>query len=232
MNKVYATGDTHIDLDVKKLSFKNWPESRKLTKNDYLIVCGDFGLIWANNPSPWEIYWMKWFNERPYTTLFVDGNHENFYRLFQLKIIEKFGGKVGQVSDSIFHLKRGEIYTIAEKKFFCFGGAESIDKESRLVGISWWKEEVPTHVEMDYGLENLEKHDNKVDFIISHTLPTCFKRVLGYGDYKDKWTDPTCKFLQHLYETIEFKNGFGGHFHENAVMDKYVALFNNIMRIV
>jgi len=230
MSKIYITGDTHIDIDVRKLSFGYWPESRKLKSYDYLIVCGDFGLIWKNEPDNIEKYWLKWFNERPYTTLFIDGNHENHYRLSKLEVVEKFGGKVGKVSDSIYHLKRGEVYTIANKKFFCFGGAESTDKESRLVNINWWKEEVPSHGDMDNAIDKLEEHDNEIDYIISHTLPINFRGT--FLGYEDKFNDPTCKFLQHLYDTIKFKMGFCGHFHEDVIMEKYMVLFKNIMRII
>jgi hypothetical protein len=75
-------------------------------------------------------------NERPWTTLVVDGNHDNHDRLNQLPVEEKFGGKVGVIADSIYHLKRGEIYQIQDKKILSFGGAESIDKLSRIEGIT------------------------------------------------------------------------------------------------
>ena len=39
-----------------------------------------------------------------------------------------FGGQVGVLNESIFHLKRGYVYTIGEKKIFTFGGGYSIDK--------------------------------------------------------------------------------------------------------
>lgn len=43
---IYVTGDTHGCLDVKKLSIKNFKEQKSLTKEDYVIICGDFGLTW------------------------------------------------------------------------------------------------------------------------------------------------------------------------------------------
>ena len=41
---IYITGDLHGEIDIKKLSFNNWPESRDLTREDVLIITGDFGL--------------------------------------------------------------------------------------------------------------------------------------------------------------------------------------------
>ena len=62
-----------------------------------------------------------------FTTLFVDGNHENFDRLYSYPIIEWHGGKVHKINSSIFHLMRGEIYEIDNKKIFAFGGASCHD---------------------------------------------------------------------------------------------------------
>jgi hypothetical protein len=52
-----------------------FPEQKDMTKDDYVIVCGDFG-IWDDSKR--KRYWLKWLDEKPFTTLFVDSNHENF----------------------------------------------------------------------------------------------------------------------------------------------------------
>ena len=43
---IYITGDTHIPIDIKKLNTKNFSEQKTLTKEDYVIICGDFGGVW------------------------------------------------------------------------------------------------------------------------------------------------------------------------------------------
>ena len=43
---IYVTGDTHQSIDIHKLTTSNFPEQKELTKNDYVIICGDFGLLW------------------------------------------------------------------------------------------------------------------------------------------------------------------------------------------
>lgn len=75
---IYVTGDIHGEIDISKLNTQNFSQAKA---GDYLIVCGDFGLIWDMKPSRAEEYWMKWLSEKPWITLFVDGNHENFDRL-------------------------------------------------------------------------------------------------------------------------------------------------------
>lgn len=74
---VYVTGDTHIPIDISKLNTTNFPEQRNMTKDDYVIILGDFGLIWKSEQDGEELYWTKWLNEKNFTTLFLDGNHEN-----------------------------------------------------------------------------------------------------------------------------------------------------------
>ena len=46
---IYVTGDTHIDQDISKLNAKSFPKQKDLTKNDYVIICGDFGGVWFGN---------------------------------------------------------------------------------------------------------------------------------------------------------------------------------------
>lgn len=72
--KIMITGDTHGDYDLFKLiklNSESSQEGKKLTKNDYVIICGDFGGVWDKGED--DKYIQDWFNERPWTTLFVDG---------------------------------------------------------------------------------------------------------------------------------------------------------------
>lgn len=231
---IFVTGDIHGHLSIDKLSYKNWPESRKLTQDDYLIICGDFGLLWNNPPKADELYWLKWLQNRKFTTLVVDGNHENHVMLQNLKQIRKFGGTVGQINDKVYHLKRGQIYTIEDKRIFAFGGAESMDKADRALGISWWPEEIATFAEMNAAIDQLQKFNNKVDYIVTHTAPTKYiDKIVPklFVDLRERMNDPTCKFLDYVLENIEFKQWFCGHFHMDTTIDNVNFLFNNIVKI-
>ena len=223
---IYLVGDIHGKIDIAKLNPKNFPQGNTLTKKDYVIVLGDFGLLWSNNDK--ERYWLKWLDSRPWTTLFLDGNHENFDMINKLPLIAKFGGIVGKVSDSIYHLRRGEIYIINGKKFFVFGGANSIDKKMRTIGISWWPEEIPSYAEMNKGLDNLEKHGFCVDYVLTHTCPN---KIVGLIDkmYEDE-TDPTRIFLDDVDKRTTFKKWFFGHWHDDLEFfdEKYIMLYDVI----
>lgn len=236
--KIFATGDTHGRIDIGKLFDENseWYKTKKdLDKNDYLIVLGDFGVIWKQIPDKEEKDLKRLYDSEPYTTLFIDGNHEMHPRLNKLEKIEMFGGTVGKVSESVYHLKRGEIYTICGKKFFTFGGAVSIDRDHRIEGVSWWPEEIATHKEFEYGFDNLEKHDNKVDYILAHTCPTDIKahvQMFRFSEYEElKFNDPTCKFLQSVIYKIDFEKFYFGHWHRDKDMGQYHCLYQDVIRI-
>ena len=74
---IYVTGDLHgtAERGRNRLSARCWPEGRDLTRGDVVIVAGDFGYVWDG--SAVDAYWLKWLEGKPWTTCFVDGNHEN-----------------------------------------------------------------------------------------------------------------------------------------------------------
>jgi hypothetical protein len=232
MAHLYFTGDTHGDVINHLNRFRNRSKHLGLTKEDFLIICGDFGCFW-DGPDKKQL---DWLDDCPWTTLFIDGNHENFVLLEALEEKEMFGGLVGIAGQSIFHLKRGEIYTIAGKKIFTYGGGVSIDKALRVEGISWWPQEIPSKAEEDYALDNLAKHGNKVDIIVTHTMPATAVKEFEEGQthgLSAKLKDPTVEFLQHVLREIEFTTWFAGHFHVNQYFldGKLCGLWNTIVEL-
>ena len=97
-----------------------------MTRDDFVIVCGDFGGIWADRPE--ERYWLNWLEQKKFTLLFVCGNHENFERLYnEFPVVDFHGGKAHRIRENIFHLMRGSVFELCGKKIFAFGGASSHD---------------------------------------------------------------------------------------------------------
>lgn len=88
---VFLTGDTHCPIDVEKLNTKCFLDQKQMTKEDYLIVLGDFGLLWHENRE--FLWWKQWFDEKNFTTLWIDGNHENFEWIDRLPVSEWHGEK-------------------------------------------------------------------------------------------------------------------------------------------
>lgn len=235
MNKVLVTGDLHGSVDIRKLTSNRFPEGKGLTKQDYVIILGDFGLVWYYLTHKFykeTKYWLNWLRSRPWTTLFIDGNHENFDLLNQLPVTDMLGGKVHVVNDSVFHLMRGEVYTIGNKTFLAFGGAESTDKEQRVEGISWWRSEIPNYAECENAMVNIERHQYTVDYVLSHAMPhqvaTKFGSIAEY-----RINDPVGFMLEELSKSLTFKHWFFGHMHVDVrIDDKYTACYNDIHRLV
>lgn len=229
MSRLLFIGDTHGSIEINKLSFKNFPESHNLTKNDYIIICGDFGCIWCGDNC--DNYWLDWLEDKPFTTLFVDGNHENFNLIEQYPISVWNGGQVHNIRSSVKHLMRGQIFTLNNQTFFTMGGATSVDKIYRKEGKSWWPQEIPSYQEMERGVANLKEHHNKVDYIITHCLPSSIL------DKVDKWCpqhDTLNNYLEKMIvQEIDFKKWFCGHYHiDRTIDDKYYILYKDILELL
>ena len=243
---IYITGDTHSDFS--RFTEENFPIQSEMTKDDYIIICGDFGGVWTfEEESRREKEALDWLNNKNFTTLFVDGNHENYTRLYNYPIEEWKGGKVHKIRDSVLHLMRGEIFDIDNKKIFAFGGAKShdiqdgilnLDEEEkiyeyrkrgayfRIRDFSWWDLELPTNQEMENGIENLEKINYKVDYIISHCCPTSIQSLINSTYKRDILTD----YLQQISEKCTFKKWYFGHYHDyKQVNSQFTLLYENIV---
>lgn len=230
MNRIFITGDTHANAinEMSRFNSKNFKKGNYLDKNDYVIITGDFGFLFSNQSSKEEKYWLNWLREKPWTTLFIDGNHENFPRLAWLETKEKFGNKVGVVNDSVFHLKRGLIYTIANKTFFCLGGAYSIDKESRIMGVSWWPEEEPNFHQTKRAYDSLDKVRWQVDYVITHDAPSWVSDKLKSHHNE---TSYTVRLLDDIFgkQKFTFKHHYFGHHHiDKTVMENHTCCYNAI----
>ena len=251
--KIYVTGDCHNSFH--KFNTSNFPEQYGLDKEDYVIICGDFGGIWF--PAEYngeERYWMSWLEDKPFTTLFVDGNHENFDRLNQYPVEQWKGGKVHKINQSVIHLMRGQIYALAGQNIFTFGGAQSHDIQGgilepddpnyrekkkwldrlylpyRINHLTWWKEELASEEEMQEARTNLEEHDYKVDYIITHCCSTDTQNLLGgQGLYKK---DVQTEFFNQMKSMVKFRKWYFGHYHMDVnVTDTEILLYDKIISL-
>lgn len=251
---VFVTGDTHADFH--RFNRKRFPIQKQLTRNDIVIICGDFGGVWADTEE--ERYWLNWLSQKSFTICFVDGNHENFDRLYnEFEVVDFHGGKVHKIRDNIYHLMRGYVFNFEGKKFFAFGGASchdvkdgildrddyQTDKEFkkiikiyqwwrrmfRINHISWWKEELPSQEEMDFGLKTLGERGYKVDYVITHCLPQEVCSMLGFREPDTI----TLYFNTLLRNGLKFTKWYCGHYHLNTqIMGKFNILYESIVRIV
>ena len=230
---VYLTGDMHGSNDIRKLGKKHFV-SDGLTRDDYLIILGDFGLVWNDPPTNDETHWLDWLEERPWTTLFIDGNHENHVLLDSLPAKQWHGGRVHVVRDHVLHLTRGQIFDIDDKTFFCMGGAYSTDKEWRTPGESWWEEEVPSNQDRMCALSALDEADWKVDYVLTHCPPpSALYNILDEKDHALVEADEYMEWLEKIAKNLDFTRWFYGHMHVDFPNTKpFTALYNDIVELL
>lgn len=215
---IYITGDTHGDA-ISRLGNDNFIKQGHQIPgvNDIVLIAGDFGCVFFNEQTDREKKQLDWLESQPFVTAFVDGNHENHPKLATFPVKKWSGGKVHEIRPNVLHLMRGEVFDIQGIRFFCFGGAVSIDKAYRREGISWWPEEVLNYKEGLNAIDNLTKVDFKVDIVLTHTAPAIFihpvARKLGIDNMK--FDDTVMQFLSDIEKKLDYKWWYFGHFHEN-----------------
>jgi hypothetical protein len=217
---IYLTGDTHGGVDFHRLHRKQWTEQESLTREDYLVILGDFGGLWT--PGDREI--IELLDKRKFTTLFICGNHENFDLLYKYPLEDWNGGKIRRVAHNVLHLARGQVFNINGNKIFTFGGANSVDKVYRRLGTSWWPEEIPSYKEIEEGLTNLERVSNTVDYVFTHTSPT----HMAERFFVDKLPDPVSDMLDKFDEILTYKMWYFGHFHMDKRIDRFRCMYYDI----
>ena len=250
---VYVTGDTHRDFS--RFQEDAFPDLYALSKDDYMIICGDFGGVWDGSPD--EEALLDWLDALPFTTLFVSGNHENYSRLALCPEELWRGGMTRVVRPSIRLLERGQIFELDGKRFFTMGGASSreipiLERADPLFpvrrkwheyrknvywirGETWWPEELPSDDEYQTARDTLERAGWSVDYIITHCAPTFIqnlfdlKEAQSTGSYLvNRLTD----FLEEIAQKCAFDCWFFGHYHGNYVIEnRYVLLYDNIVRL-
>lgn len=239
MSNFYITGDIHGHYDIEKIW--NWAKNTDFNEKTYLIITGDFGLIfygkYAKKYQDLELPNLKKLNSMPFTTLFVDGNHENFDRLNDKNEFKRElwnGGEISRIMPNIIHLRRGQIFEIDGVKFFTLGGALSLDKNLRKPHVSWWEEELISNKEIMVSYDNLKKNNLKVDYIITHAGPRSFAKNLfesfGSPFYAHDNTEIHLESLI-LGTGIEFKHWYCGHYHIDKTIDNVTTLYDSIIRV-
>ena len=247
---VYITGDCHSDF--RKLNTTSFPEQKNMTREDTVIICGDFGGVWVKDEKVrgkhgWkdEINTLNWLESKSFTTVFVDGNHENFQRLYEFPEKEWNGGKVHEIRPHVLHLMRGQVFTIEGEKYFTFGGASShdighgiIDPETdenwkvkvsrfqkdgiwdyRVKGLEWWPEESFRFMrpeEVQAQKDEAFRNLEKAGWQVRYIISHELpSSVLALYSHGANKPDEHTAFLEEIRWRTDYKRWFAGHYHED-----------------
>lgn len=227
---IYITGDTHNILDIGKI--EELEKRNILKEDDYIIVVGDFGCPSFCKTLEETLAYKVW-SRLPCQVLFIDGNHENFGEINKYPIEEWHGGKIHKLSKNIFHLMRGQIFEIDGKTFFTMGGATSPDRCMRRLGVDYFEEEDCSYAETQEALDNLEKYQWKVDYVLTHTIGTEFlkKNLSSKFRIYPQYYGSINNFLDYVEDTLEFKHWYFGHLHDDMSFEKHTLLYDKIVEL-
>ena len=185
---VYLTGDTHGELDRFRHGKLRW-----LGKKDIVVVLGDFGFVWDGSKA--EQKRLDWLRKRPYTLLFLDGTHENYDLLAQYPTVELFGGRVQALGGNLYHVCRGSVLELEGKRYLCFGGGESPDRDDREPGV------------------NLKACGWQVDYVLTHDAPS---RFLDFSALASGENNRLHLFLDKVLLKLSYTKWFFGCYHKDV----------------
>jgi hypothetical protein len=181
---IFVVGDIHAE----------WGHLNSLINErnpEIILQCGDFG-FWPNyypmriKNGDCRIYW-------------CDGNHEDHWALKDLTNNE--------VAPNVFYMKRGSTLTLPDGRIVLFmGGADSIDKGYRTMGIDWFPEEVISWSDVK------DLPEIKIDIVISHTCPLQFN-VDDVRHKHEKLEDPSRHGLSYILNKYKPDLWYFGHWH-------------------
>jgi predicted phosphodiesterase len=211
-NRVGLIGDVHGDLSAL-LAISQSMRSRGV---DVLLVLGDLGLVWGGSEN-WSnrlSRLSKRLRSRDQVLYWVDGNHDDHRRLSTFPV-DSDG--LRRLRDNIIHLPRGYRTVLAtEKTLLALGGANSIDYESRVSGLTWWPEEAITEADLEaVGREHADimvGHDApldlpSLDIVLAANVTQWSRKGLEYAaSGRKQFHDAFLRTSPNLY--------LGGHYHQ------------------
>ena len=234
---LYLTGDTHGD-NLARLSYGRWPVLRELGADDVLVILGDTGLMWPGFEGE-ASFTMRELACKPFTIVFLLGNHDNYDWAETLPEVDVLGGRMRQVViDGVTYPNRYVVdsWTVAD-----LGGLHCLlcahaeshdidhlydedDKEGilaakrrhewfRVAHKSWWPQEALDVSAFDAYMEG--HSDEHFDAVLTHDAPSWFTTVASPNAGSDTPLRPTegqlC--LDRWRERLDFDVWAHGHFH-------------------
>ena len=220
---IFVTGDTHGIY-----SRFDDPRLRRLGKGDTLIICGDFGFLWNGGREEKEV--IKYLSTRKYTVVFLDGTHDNYDMIYKCRQTIWKGGLVHRIGDNLYHLCRGQIYTVEGISIFAFGGGESTDKDMRVEQGNWWRQENPTPNEMTQGAKTLDEAGRYVDYILTHEPPAPVKSAMLLRRGETEIITKINGYFDRISRLAKFRHWYFGSLHEDRMITpKHTCVFKELI---
>lgn len=174
-----------------------------------IVHCGDFGYNLKTN----FLLRLKVLLERyDMYIVWVDGNHENFDRLYSYDIVDG----VRPLNERVIHLPRGYRWQWNGTSYLALGGAHSIDKHFRTPGTEWWHQEWITFADAERAVQG-----GHADIMICHDAPQGVRipnltKTDGWGWPEDmvRASNEHRNIVRAVVDDVKPHFLFHGHYHE------------------
>lgn len=208
-----------------------------------IIVLGDFGVnFYLNNTDKKN---KRKLEETGFNFFIVRGNHEarpENLPSIQCNFKSEINGKVllEEEFPHIWYLLDNQVYTFGEHTALVINGAYSVDKWYRLrnVGLTgeedkdyiakragWFADEQLTPAEMERTTNFIK--DKKVDFVFSHTCPSCWKPFdLFLTGINQSTVDNTMEnWMESIKDLFDWKIWLWAHYHADRIERSRCEMF-------
>jgi predicted phosphodiesterase len=241
---LFITGDTHRKV-VDRFSFKQHPELRSARPQDVIFQLGDFGQPFGLRTYKEARYTFRFLDEKPWTTIVVGGNHDDYDYWESCPQVELFGGVARQAQFqeekySVFFVDQTTIFDIENNHILCIPKAQSHDiwnlldpdqpdfkfrKRSlrkdnlwfRVKHESWWPQE---KIDIEKNIDFMKQHEQEhFDLILSHDAPSLITEWFIRQGMPIKPTEGE-RYLEMLRKVLDFDCWIHGHFHFDGGWDK------------
>jgi predicted phosphodiesterase len=198
--RVLLAGDTHGDMEQARYLFM----VADLESCDAIVQVGDFG-YWPHM-APYDERVNKLAVDAGIDFYWLDGNHENFDALEEAVNTE--APKPQQMRERLWYLPRGCTWTWQGCRLMALGGAYSIDKEARVEGRSWWRQELITAAQVETAMSR-----GHVDVLLTHDAPEGVCPIVSGGYKGDEISRGNRLAVTAVVEATRPKLLVHGHYH-------------------
>lgn len=154
--------------------------------------------------------------------LVTPGNHENFALINSVPVEQRDElGPIQWLTDHIALLPRGHRFELGGRSFVSLGGAPSVDREWRVEGESWWREEAITEADVEKVVAG-----GHAEIMLTHDspgVPYCtpaVERILTGNGGTPSWSPEALAYaaigrerLERAYVAVRPSVLAHGHYH-------------------
>lgn len=226
-SRVGVAGDWHGDTAWAVVALR----ALAATGVQHVFHLGDFGL-WGGVSGDQYLSAVNSTAERNNLMVFVTlGNHEDYTQLESMVPHPEFPGFVYNPScPAVLFAERGARWVVDGRTFMSLGGANSIDKDSRVEWLTWWAAESITLGDVYRAVEG-----GHADVMLTHECPAGVDLFGSHRDSDAGWSPDAVRYanssremMRQVVDSVKPDLLMHGHYHR--MVDRYTEMFDGVDR--